>query len=137
MPHGRLLRGPEDGTFQGALNPYVSRGNHGQPVSLTRRLQSFSQFYSSRVTLLPLRGLNPCPTTTSALLTDHPRLRFLYSRIPTELLDEFTTAPRHNAVTAASDVGVRVAFQQVDEQPISVHDWGLPWRLRAGSIAYI
>jgi hypothetical protein len=87
--------------------------------------------------LLLLRGLNPCPTTTSALLADHAPLRFLYSRIPTEFLDEFTAAPGHNAVTAASDIGVRVAFQQVDEQPISGHDWGLPWRLRAGSIAYI
>ncbi|WP_156348289.1 hypothetical protein [Sphingomonas sp. Leaf34] len=84
-----------------------------------------------------MRWLDPCPAPATALLADHARLRFVYGGILTEFLNQLPAAPRNDSVTAASDVGVCVAFQQVDEQSVSGHVTGLRWLLRVESIAYI
>jgi len=84
-----------------------------------------------------LRWLDSRPAPTPALLADHAGLRFVYGGIPTEFLDYFPTAPRNDSVAPATDIGVRVAFQQIDQQSVSGHDWGSPWPLHVESIAYI
>jgi len=63
---------------------------------------------------LALRWFDSCPAPTPTLLADHPRLSLVDRRIPAKLLDEFPTAPRHDAMTAATDISVGVAFQQID-----------------------